>query len=158
MDPFASSTKPKNRFLSYFQSRSRAQYIRAGIWGLGTALISGGLVLLFFAGLGWLVETLGPVLGLSSSEATQFGVVFGQLAHASILLPFWLLLLIFLLCGLSMLAAQSWKRCWRVLLIVGWVILLLPLSVLVLWFTQVNDLQTGIVLSSLFDMLGAGLL
>ena len=57
-----------------------------------------------------------------------------------------------------MLAAQSWKRCWRVLLIVGWVILLLPLSVLVLWFTQVNDLQTGIVLSSLFDMLGAGLL
>lgn len=158
MEQTATGALSQNRFLRFFQSRTRAQIIRAGIWGFLVALIPCVLVLLLLTQMGWLIETLGPLFGLSHREAASYAAIGAQLSQAKILLPFGLALVVFLLCGLSMLAATSWKRGWRILLKMVWIVLLLPLAALVLWCTEVNGIAMDLLLSKVLELLGSGLL
>ena len=153
--PGASS---QNRFCRFIQSRTRAQYIRAGIWGFLVTLIPCVLVLLLLTQMGWLIETLGPLFGLSYRTAASYAAIGAQLSQAQILLPIGLMLLVFLLCGLSILASESWKRGWRILLKIVWIVLLLPLAALVLWLTEVNGIAMNLLLSKVLEILNSGLL
>ncbi|MBQ4050598.1 MAG: hypothetical protein IJD13_03140 [Oscillospiraceae bacterium] len=110
----------------------------------------------FVHGIGSLIRLAGKTFGLKSTDIKQFSEIFDQLKEASVLPPVWLLLLVFAACFAAAVWARKGKKGRRIAVAVIWLLLLLPLMLLSLWFSNVNDLQYGIVISALICMVMAG--
>lgn len=128
----------------------------AALAGTLTAAAVGTLPVILLRNIGTLIYTFGGKLGLSSRETKQFGDIFAQLKEASFLPPFWLLILILLGGTAAAFWAASGSRRRRVTVTTVWIILLLPLFLLSLWFTHVNGIQFGAVLTALIGAVQAG--
>lgn len=137
------------------ENASKSRIFAAAGCSLATAALCGILPAVFLRNIGSLIRMLGKQFGLRSTEIKQFAEIFDQLKEASILPPVLLLAAILLVGALTVLLLPRSRKA-RTVTAVIWVLLLLPLTLLSLWFTLVNDLQFGIVISSLIRMVMAG--
>lgn len=121
-----------------------------------TAALAAVFPPVFVRNMGGLIRLLGGPLGLGAGEVKQFSAIFDQLKEASVLPPVWLILLIFVGGFFAALNAIIGGKRRRTVTVILWILLLLPLAFLSLWFTHVNDLQFGIVISALIRLVAAG--
>lgn len=100
--------------------------------------------------LGGIAGFIGGMTGLKESNAAYAAQVLSQLTRASVVSP--------LIPALLLGAPAGWllgllkKRRTLICVCLG-ALLLLPLTLLALWFTEVNGVQTGALLSALLPML-----
>ena len=137
------------------ENASKPRLITAAGCSLALTAFCGIFPVVFVRNIGLLIRTLGKTFGLRSYQIKQFAEIFDQLKEASILPPVVILAAVFLACALTVLLLPNSRKA-RILAIIIWALLLLPLAILSLWFTLVNDLQFGIVIGSLIRMAAAG--
>ncbi|MBR6789659.1 MAG: hypothetical protein IKM31_02185 [Oscillospiraceae bacterium] len=121
-----------------------------------TAALTAVFPPVFVRNMGGLIRLLGGPLGLGASEVKQFSAIFDQLKEASVLPPLWLAALVLLGGFFAALRAIAGGKRRRAVIVTLWILLLLPLAFLSLWFTHVNDLRFGIVISALIRLIAAG--
>lgn len=127
--------------------------IRNKRFGLLVAgLVYGGAVCLLCQLLIRNGDMLLPLFGLDSKTADHIGQVLGQLRHSTIRSP-WLLTAA--ICGvLGYLVSRILSRKKRIVTAVTLaVVLLLPMFLGVLWFTQINGIMVGKLLLSVLPWL-----
>ena len=129
----------------------------------------------FLRSLGSILASLAPTLGLDEGTAEMLAEIFGQLREASLNLPLEIVgLVCFLFCGLAILllagrhapetpaeelGAPRKKKTGKIILVcVLGVILFLPLTLVTIWFTEVNDIRFDRVMATLVPLLNSGLL
>ena len=147
-------------------------------------LVLSGAILTILVGLTatWFLRSLGSILGslalaLGLDEGTTETVVeiFGQLQEASLNLPLEIVgLVCFLFCALAILflagrhapetpaeemKVTKKKKTGKIILVcVLGVILFLPLALVTIWFTEVNDIRFDRVIAMLIPLLNSGIL
>ena len=119
----------------------------------------------FLRNIGSLILLLGSAAGLEDAEITQFATIFEQLKTASLGLPCFLtgilcLALGWIGCRIARGSAVTetvprYKGFRTAAAILLWIIMVLPLFVLTLWFTNVNGIRFGTVLRVLFSIIQA---
>lgn len=148
---------------------------------IATLILSGAILTIlvgmasvwFLRNLGSLLVSLAPALGLDSGTADMLSEIFGQLKDAELNLPLECTgVACFILCGLAILflaghrknrdlpgeEPKPKKKTGRIVLVcVLGVVLFLPLTLVTIWFTEVNDLRFDRVMLSLLPMVQAGL-
>ena len=150
---------------------------------IATLLLSGALLTIlvgmasvwFLRSLGAISGSLAPALGLDADAAQTVSEIFGQLRSATLNLPLEIVgLVCFLFCGLAILflagrhspetpAAEmnvpKTKKTGKIVLVcVLGVILFVPLTIVTIWFTEVNDIRFDRVMALLVPLLNAGIL
>ena len=152
---------------------------------IATLLLSGAIFTIlvgmaavwFLRSLGSILASLAPVLGLDSGTADMVSEIFGQLKDATLNLPLeYTGVICFLYCALAILLVcghksgikqmepadempKKKKKTGRtVLVIVLGVVLILPFTLLTIWFTEVNSVRFDRVIQSLIPLLQSGLL
>lgn len=100
--------------------------------------------------LGDLVSLIGGMTALDESVVGLAAYALSQLVHAQIVSPIVPAMLLGALAGLLLNPPQRRRILSRVCL---GALLLLPLTLLALWFTVVNDVQVGALVSVLLPML-----
>ena len=148
---------------------------------IATLILSGAILTIlvgmasvwFLRNLGSLLVSLAPALGLDSGTADMLSEIFGQLKDAELNLPLECTgAACFILCGVAILflagrrknrdlpgeEPKPKKKTGRIVLVcVLGVVLFLPLTLVTIWFTEVNDLRFDRVMLSLLPMVQAGL-
>lgn len=136
----------------------------------------------FLRSLGGILGSLAPTLGLDADTAEMLTEIFDQLKEASLNLPLEIIgLVCFLFCGLAILflvgrrvpetpaeeikeeietrkIPRNKKTGKIVLVCVLGVILFLPLTLVTIWFTEVNDIRFDRVMATLIPLLNSGIL
>ena len=150
---------------------------------IATLVLSGAILTIlvgmaatwFLRSLGSILGSLAPAIGLDEETAEMVAEIFGQLQEASLNLPLEIVgLVCFLFCALAILflsgrrvpetpaeelKATKKKKTGKIILVcVLGVILFLPLTLVTIWFTEVNDIRFGKVMTSLVSLLNAGIL
>lgn len=136
----------------------RKNLLPAAAASLLTSVFCTAVPTVFIRNIGSLIQSAGQLFGLNYSEIKQFGEIFDQLKDASVLPPYWLTALIFAAGIAAALWALSGTKRRLTAVAVVWILLLIPLTVLLLWFTLVNGLRFGTVISALIRLLSAGVL
>ena len=148
---------------------------------IATLILSGAILTIlvgmasvwFLRNLGSILVSLAPALGLDSGTADMLSEIFGQLKDAELNLPLECTgAACFILCGVAILflagrrkkrdlpgeEPKPKKKTGRIVLVcVLSVVLFLPLTLVTIWFTEVNDLRFDRVMLSLLPMVQAGL-
>lgn len=148
---------------------------------IATLLLSGALLTIlvgmasvwFLRSLGAILASLAPSLGLDAGTADTLSEIFGQLRSAELNLPLECTgVACFIFCALAILFLAGWKKkpdvpgeepvkrkkTGRIVLVcVLGVVLFLPLTIITIWFTEVNDIRFDRVMQSLLPMVQAGL-
>lgn len=129
----------------------------------------------FLRSLGKILGSLAPTLGLDEGTTETVTEIFGQLREASLNLPLEIVgLVCFLFCGLAILfltgrhvpetpaeemKTPRKKKTGKIILVcVAGVILFLPLTLVTIWFTEVNDIRFDRVMAALVPLLNSGIL
>ena len=97
---------------------------------------------------------VGPMAGLDEGTLSYGAQVLAQLQSAQILSPWLPCLLI----GAAAAALAAWlisrRRLKRITIdLLVWILLLIPLALIVLWFTTVNSIRVSSLISLLIDLL-----
>ena len=156
-------SKKGNKNMKLQMSKPMKQIL---ISGFGLAVLIGVGVSLLIHKLGEIVRGVGDAMGLGEDTET-FAVIFDQLQEATVDLPSWLLLFacVILAWGLiryfGSLRKVKEKSKWIYGIgFLGWVFCGLlgvtVVTVLTLWFTNVNEVQFGTVVQFLYDALQHG--
>ena len=150
---------------------------------IATLLLSGAILTIlvgmaatwFLRSLGNILGSLAPALGLDEGTAETVAGIFAQLREASLNLPLEIIgLVCFLFCGLAILflagrhvpetpaeemKAPRKKRTGKIILVcVLGILLFVPLTLVTIWFTEVNDIRFDRVMSTLVPLLNSGIL
>ena len=129
----------------------------------------------FLRSLGSILSSLAPTIGLDEGTAETVVEIFGQLQRASLNLPLEIVgLVCFLFCALAILflagrrapetpaeemKAPKKKKTGKIILVcVLGVLLFLPLTLVTIWFTEVNDVRFDRVVAMLIPLLNSGIL
>lgn len=122
--------------------------------GAGYAALAVSLTRMLIRNLSDLFLWIGPMAGLDEGTLSYGAQVLGQLRSAQILSPWLPCLLI----GASAASLMAWllsrRRVKRITIdLLVWLVLLIPLALPVLWFTTVNGIRTGSLISLLINLL-----
>ena len=129
----------------------------------------------FLRSLGSILASLAPVLGLDEGTVETIVEIFGQLQGASLNLPLEIVgLVCYLFCALAILflagrhapetpadelKAPKKKKTGKIILVcVLGLLLFLPLTLVTIWFTEVNDVRFDRVVAMLIPLLNSGIL
>lgn len=142
---------------------------RVSVRFFATLLLSGAILTIllglvsvwFLRNLGGILGALSPSFGLPTDTAETLSAIFDQLKTASLDLPLEIMgLFCFLYCGLSIVFIHAggslWKR--RIGVTLVGILLFLPLAIVTVWFTDVNDIRFDHVITSLRPLLDSGVL
>lgn len=128
------------------------RYASAAIFGIAYAMIAIALSQYLIRNLGRIVIFVRELAGLEDDIAEMVSNAFAQLKDASLVFPVHIAASIALLSGSAFFFAAGKKRM-RVVFRILAVILLAPISVLFVCFTEVNGVETILLLKSLLPML-----
>lgn len=116
----------------------------------------------FLRNLGGIIGSLAPVFGLDTDTSRTFSEIFGQLRSAMLDLPMGIagsVCLLFSGFAAAFLSGKPSPKAGRIVTVcVLGVMIFLLLTAVTIWFTEVNDIRFGKVMTSLVSLLNAGIL
>ena len=124
-------------------------------WGLSGAAYSTLAVLLsrlIIRSLGGIVIWTGRKQVLSDGLTEYIGQVLEQLQDAAIVSPWLAVILIGAVMGILSIRLCGRQKMQIAVSVCLWILLFIPLTLAVMWFTEVNDVQMGALLSSLLPL------
>lgn len=136
------------------------------IGGIGLSLMIGLGISMLIHKLGAIIRNLGGLIGLGTDTET-FAAIFDQLSGAKVDLPSWLLLILCVLLAWGLLRyfqflklkKKNKKAIYTIGIILGllWILVAVVLiGIVTLWFTNVNEVQFGVVIQFLYSALQHG--
>lgn len=123
----------------------------AGLLYAAAVILLSRLLIVFLAGPAGAVCR---IAGLDADTLEYVRQILIQFRNARLVSPWLPALLTGAVCGLL----TGWaarRRAGRILCVILWVILLLPLVLTAVWFTSVNDIMTGALIRTLLPLLPA---
>lgn len=131
------------------------KYLPAALWGILYAAAVVFLSRWLLSGLGDLVERFGEAAGLEQELTAHISLALGQLKDAQLHSPWLWGLLIGAVAGMLLRWLISSRITRIVIGIAAGLLMLAPLTLATVWFTQVNDISVGTLLQSLLPLVSA---